>query len=135
MTDDQRDSAAELQAQAEAFAEAFLRPAFELARAMIDAFSVAAEAWLEQQRPAFEALGGLAQDPQVRAYMEARQRGEIPDPRPCHCLCAKTHPGDKGICEVFEAVTTRHYETELLGPVDVPLCAPCAAAQFLAEVT
>ncbi len=55
--------------------------------------------------------------------------------RPCHCLCARTHPGDKGICEASGAVTTRHYDTPLLGPVDVPLCAPCAVAQFLAEVT
>jgi hypothetical protein len=49
--------------------------------------------------------------------------------RACHCLCGKAHPDDPGICEVFEPVTTRHFDTPLLGPVDVPLCAPCAAAQ------
>jgi hypothetical protein len=137
MTDEQRDPAAELRAQIEVMAEAF-RPLAEFARTYVDAFSRAANAWLEQNRPAFEALGRLAQDPQVLALAEARKRGEIPAPHlhgACHCLCAKTHPAETGICEAFEPVTTRHYDTELLGPVDVPLCAPCAAAQFLAEVT
>jgi hypothetical protein len=86
----------------------------------------------------FSATASLAralQDPNVRAYVEALARGEaLPWPRPCHCLCTVAHPGDKGTCDM-EAVTTRHYDTELLGPVDVPLCAPCAAAQFIAEVT
>jgi hypothetical protein len=41
---------------------------------------------------------------------------------------------DEGVCD-GEMVTTRHYDTELTGPVDVPLCAPCAAAQFLEELT
>jgi hypothetical protein len=135
MAGEQRDPAAELRAQAEALAEGF-RPLFEFANAAVEAFARAAEAWLEQQRPFFEALGRLAQDPQVRAYIEARERGEIPPPEPprsCHCLCGKTHPGEY-VCD-GEAVTTRHYDTPLLGPVDVPLCAPCAAAQFLAEVT
>jgi hypothetical protein len=138
MTDEQRDPAAELRAQAEALAEGF-RPLFEFANAAIEAFARAAETWLEQQRPFFEALGRLAQDPQVLAYAEERGRGLVLAQadvyRSCHCLCAKTHPAEKGICETFRPVTTRHYETELLGPVDVPLCAPCAAAQFIAEVT
>jgi hypothetical protein len=52
----------------------------------------------------------------------------------CLCLCGRAHPADKGVCD-GEMVTTRHYDTELTGPVDVPLCAPCAAAQFLTEMT
>jgi hypothetical protein len=38
------------------------------------------------------------------------------------------HPGDPGICEVLQPVTARHYDSAY-GPVDVPLCAPCAVAQ------
>jgi hypothetical protein len=34
----------------------------------------------------------------------------------------------------MEAVTTRHFDSPTVGPVDVPICAPCAAAQFLAEL-
>lgn len=45
----------------------------------------------------------------------------------CHCLCGKQHPDSMGICD-NHAVTTRRFESALLGPVDVPLCAPCAAA-------
>ena len=47
---------------------------------------------------------------------------------PCHCLCQVAHPGRAGICQAEAAVTTRRFVTVLLGPVDVPLCAPCAAA-------
>jgi hypothetical protein len=127
MTDDQRDPAAELRARLEAFVEAFQSAATALGRAVT--------AWAEQNRPALDLLGRLAQDPRVLAYIEARKRGEIPpSPGPCHCLCARTHPDDRGVCDM-EAVTTRHYDTQMLGPVDVALCAPCAAAQFLAEVT
>jgi hypothetical protein len=79
-------------------------------------------------------LARALQDPNVRAYVEALTSGEsLPWPRPCHCLCVAAHPDDKGTCDM-EAVTTRHFETELLGPVDVPLCAPCAVAQGIAEL-
>jgi hypothetical protein len=57
---------------------------------------------------------------------------EMTQPRYCHCLCGKIHPAAPGICETENAVTTRRYNTELLGPVDVPLCGPCAA---VAQVT
>jgi hypothetical protein len=54
--------------------------------------------------------------------------------RACHCLCALTHPDDKGICDVFSPVTTRRYHTDLLGVVDVPVCAPCMAAACAADI-
>jgi hypothetical protein len=47
---------------------------------------------------------------------------------PCHCLCTVAHPGEPGICQASRAVTSRRYDSELVGPVDVPLCGPCAAA-------
>jgi hypothetical protein len=34
----------------------------------------------------------------------------------------------RGICSTG-AVTSRRYDSPELGPVDVPLCAPCAGAQ------
>jgi hypothetical protein len=39
------------------------------------------------------------------------------------------HPDDPGICDVAEPVTSRRYDLPAYGPVDVPLCAPCAVAQ------
>lgn len=90
--------------------------------------------WAERNRAALEALGEFVSRPEVRAALEQyRTRGARREYRPCHCLCGKTHPADSGICDM-DAVTTRHYDTELIGPVDVPLCAPCAAAQFVAEI-
>ncbi len=53
----------------------------------------------------------------------------------CHCPCASAHPGDEGICEAETPVTTHRFETGLTGPVDVPLCVPCAAAQGVTELT
>jgi hypothetical protein len=134
VTDEQRDPAADLPEQVE---EAF-RPLAEFAQVAADAFSRAAQAWLEENRPLLEALGRLAQDPQFRAYAEARERGEVPPPAPpplaCYCLCGRLHPADRGVCD-GEGVTTRRFTSKAAGPVDVALCAPCAAAQFLAELT
>ena len=130
MDDEQRDP----QAQAEAIAEA-LRPLAEFSKAVVEAFSRAAQAWLDQNRPAFEALAKVANDPAVRAYMEARERGEIPPPeprQPCHCFCGYSHPGEY-VCD-GDGVTTRRFTSHLTGPVDVALCAPCAVTQGLAEL-
>lgn len=114
MDESKRDPAADLTAAFRAFADAFGR---------------AAQAWLEQHRPFFEAMEKVAQDPRVRAYLEAVERGEVPSPhRPCHCLCARAHPAEKNVCDA-SAVTTRRFETRAMGPVDVALCAPCAVAQ------
>jgi hypothetical protein len=46
----------------------------------------------------------------------------------CHCPCATAHPEDKGVCDGSAVVTRR------LGETDVPLCAPCAVAQGVAEM-
>jgi hypothetical protein len=47
----------------------------------------------------------------------------------CHCLCAAAHPHAVGVCQPFEADTSRTYWTAMLGTTQVPLCQPCAAAQ------
>jgi hypothetical protein len=48
--------------------------------------------------------------------------------RPCHCLCRVAHPGASWPC-AGKALTSRLLVTDLLGPVDVPLCGPCALMQ------
>lgn len=84
--------------------------------------------------PLWTALAGmlaeLANDPVVRFAMDNPELlRSAQRPSPCHCLCFKAHAGMTGICEAYEAVTTRRYATTALGVVEVPLCGPCAAAQ------
>ena len=74
-------------------------------------------------------------DPAVRAALEAGRaaleagRDVIAGHfRECHCMCGQSHPDDVGVCD-YRAVMTRR-----LGSEDVPLCAPCAAAQGFAEM-
>ena len=74
-------------------------------------------------------------DPAVRAALEAGRMaleagrdvlaGHF---RECRCQCGQAHPDDRGVCD-HRAVITRR-----LANVDVPLCAPCAAAQGFAEM-
>lgn len=73
-----------------------------------------------------EALGKL--DPAVRAAIEAGLSALAGDWRDCHCPCDQAHPDDQGVCD-GRAVMTRQ-----LGEADVPLCAPCAVAQGVAEM-
>ena len=73
------------------------------------------------------ALRALANDPVVRFAMEHPELLRAERPKPCHCLCSTAHPGS-GACD-GEGVTTRRIITTELGPVDVPLCGPCARAQ------
>jgi hypothetical protein len=90
-----------------------------------EAFRKLGAAFIEAIRPLADAAG-----PYLAELAEAARRHR----QRCHCLCGRAHPADVGVCD-GEMVTTRHYDTESLGPVDVPLCAPCAAAQFLEEMT
>lgn len=82
---------------------------------------------LERMRPAFDALADVAERPEVRAAFERAEK--VMRRRPCLCFCSRAHPADRGICEVFDAVITGQFSSDLLGDVDVPLCAPCAAAR------
>src|SRR5215510_12063295 len=67
-------------------------------------------------------------DPAVRAALEAGFDTIAGHFRECRCMCGQSHPDDVGVCD-HRAVMTRR-----LGNVDVPLCAPCAAAQGFAEM-
>jgi hypothetical protein len=82
---------------------------------------------LDRMRPAIEALEGMANRPEVRAMRERAEK--LAQHRPCLCFCARAHPEDRGICEMFDAVITGQHRSEFLGEVDIPLCAPCAAAR------
>jgi hypothetical protein len=86
---------------------------------------------LERIRPAFGALAEVANRPEVRAVIERAENALRR--RPCLCFCPKAHPADRGVCEMLDAVITGQYRSDLLGEVDVPLCAPCAAARAARE--
>jgi hypothetical protein len=86
---------------------------------------------LERVRPALDALAEVANRPEVRAVIERAEK--VMRRRPCLCFCSRAHPADRGVCEVFDAVITGQYRSDLLGDVDVPLCAPCAAARAAQE--
>jgi hypothetical protein len=104
-------------------AEALAEVGRRFGQAMTDA--------LERLRPAFDAVAGVASRPEVRAVIERAEQAVRR--RPCLCLCSRAHPDDLGVCEVLDAVITRRYSTNLLGDVNVPLCAPCAAARAVRE--
>jgi hypothetical protein len=101
-------------------------PARQLAAAWGAAAAVLGE-WAQRVTAATtEALGKL--DPAVRAAMEAGRAALAGDWRDCRCPCGEAHPDDVGVCD-RTAVMTRQ-----LGGVGVPLCAPCAVAQGVAEL-
>ncbi len=82
---------------------------------------------LERIRPAVDALAEVVNRPEVRAVIERAEKAM--QRRPCLCFCPKAHPADRGVCEMLDAVITGQYSSDLLGDIDVPLCAPCAAAR------
>ncbi len=82
---------------------------------------------LARARPAFDALADVANRPEVAAIIERAEK--TMKRRPCLCFCLRAHPEDHGICEMFDAVITGPSRSELFAALDVPLCAPCAAAR------
>jgi hypothetical protein len=63
--------------------------------------------------------------------------GPYPPRTVCWCLCGILHPSEIGVCEVFSAVTTQRFEVgdgDDRRVVEVPLCAPCLAAQGFTEL-
>jgi hypothetical protein len=48
----------------------------------------------------------------------------------CHCFCAHNHSGERVCLGEVDAgeVRTLRYGSDLTGPVDVPMCPPCADA-------
>jgi len=98
-----------------------------------EAVAAAASEWRERTAAVTsETFHKLASDPAVRAILETWRTGPVWARRDCACACARLHPDDVGVCD-RHAVITRRLITQLDGEVDVPLCAPCAVAQGVAE--
>lgn len=67
-------------------------------------------------------------DPAVRAAAEAARAAFAGNWGRCRCPCATAHPQDKDVCDGSVVLTRR------VGEMDMPLCAPCAVAQGVAEM-
>jgi hypothetical protein len=100
------------------------------ARQFAAAWQAAAAAlgqWRKQVTAATsEALDKL--DPAVRAALEAARAVLAGNWGACQCPCATAHPQDKDVCDGSAVLTRR------LGTADMPICAPCAVAQGVAEM-
>ena len=101
-------------------------PARQFASAW-QAAAAALDQWRKQVTAATaEALGKL--DPAARAAVQAARAALAGNWGACQCPCATAHPQDKDVCD-GNAILTRR-----LGDADMPLCAPCAVAQGVAEM-
>jgi hypothetical protein len=106
--------------------EGYDNPARQFAAAW-QAAGAALGQWRKQVTAATaEALDKL--DPAVRAALEAARAALAGNWGACQCPCATAHPQDKDVCD-GNAILTRR-----LGEADMPLCAPCAVAQGVAEM-
>jgi hypothetical protein len=86
---------------------------------------------LDRVQTVFDAVGEVANRPDVRVVIERVEKAVRH--RPCLCYCLRAHPADHDICEMFDAVITGQYRSDLLGDIKVPICAPCAAARAAQE--
>jgi hypothetical protein len=93
----------------------------------------AVDAGLKRLQPGFDALAAAVNRPEVRAVIDGAERALRR--RPCLCFCMRAHPDDHSICETFDAVVTGTHSSALLGDIEVPLCAPCAAARAARKFT
>jgi hypothetical protein len=67
-------------------------------------------------------------DPAVRSAFEAARAVFAGNWGACRCECTTAHPQDTGVCDGSAVMTRR------LHGADVPICAPCAVAQGVAEM-
>jgi hypothetical protein len=108
-------------------------PLRQFAAAWEAASAVVAE-WAEQTAEVTsEAFRKLTNDPAIRAVMERWRTTVVFTRRNCECSCARSHPDDVGICD-NRAVITRQVSMGSGGNPEIPLCAPCAVAQGVAEL-
>lgn len=108
-------------------------PLRQFAAAWQAAAAVAAE-WAQRTAAVTaDAFHKLTSDPAIRAVMETWRTTVTWPQRDCECPCAAAHPDDIGVCD-RRAVITRTIPAGPGGSVDIPLCAPCAVAQGVAEL-
>ncbi len=95
------------------------------------AWQAAADAMSEWSRRVSEATHEALDkiEPAVRAAVEAGRSVVTGEWRDCQCRCHTAHPDDTGVCD-GKAVMTRR-----VSGADVSLCAPCAVAQGVAEMS
>jgi hypothetical protein len=99
-----------------------------------DATTAVVTEWAEKTAAVTaESFHKLTTDPAIRAVLQTWRIVFIWPLRDCECDCARSHPDDPGVCDK-RAVITRRVSTDWNGNVDVPLCAPCAVAQGVAEM-
>jgi hypothetical protein len=79
-----------------------------------------------------ESFRKFTNDPAIRAALASWRVVFVWDRMDCECPCPTAHPDDVAVCDQ-RAVITRRLNTRS-GPVHVPLCAPCAVAQGVAEM-
>jgi hypothetical protein len=98
-----------------------------------DHLGSAGRKWAAEARQAVEPVIGrlndLLGDPLAQARV--RRSAEEDVALACACKCAKVHP-DSQVCDI-KAVTTIRRPSPA-GPVDVPLCAPCAAEMMVQQL-
>ena len=105
-----------------------------LLAAALEAASAVVTDWAQQKAALTrDAFHQLTSDPAVRAAWESWRVTLVWTRQDCECSCATAHPGDVGVCD-NNAVITRRFAAAQGGEVDVPLCAPCAVAQGVAEM-
>jgi hypothetical protein len=95
------------------------------------AWQAAADAMNEWSRRVSEATHQAMDkiEPAFKAAVEAGRSAMTGEWRNCQCRCQTAHPNDLGVCD-GKAVMTRR-----VSGADVSLCAPCAVAQGVAEMT
>ncbi|MGP7996761.1 MAG: hypothetical protein ACLPKI_05430 [Streptosporangiaceae bacterium] len=107
-------------------------PVRRLVAAWESASGIAAE-WAERTAAVTaESFRKLTNDPAIRAALAAWRVVFVWERMDCECDCAVSHPDDVAVCDQRAVITRRLNGTS--GPVDVPLCAPCAVAQGVAEM-
>jgi len=99
-------------------------------RAAVERAVEMAGRWMADTRDALQpfvkGLERLGTDREVQARLRWRAEEDRAMVSPaCQCLCEKVHAG-AWVCDVKAVTTIRHY-SDPSGPVDVPVCAPCAA--------
>jgi hypothetical protein len=98
-----------------------------------EAAATVAAQWAEQtSAAATDTFRKLTKDPAIAAVLETWRVGPVWARRYCGCPCVRSHPDDPEVCD-GHAVITRRLATDRDGEVDMPLCAPCAVAQGVAE--
>ena len=106
---------------------------FQQFSAACEAAAAVAAEWADRVGEATaDAFHKLASDPAIRSVWENWRVSPVGSRRECECVCATAHPDDIGVCDK-KAVITRRLPTAFGGLADVPLCAPCAVAQGVAE--